>query len=221
MVNPALMKGESAAGMLNANLRLGGSAQKPLVFGRLALDRAKVQGHWMPFDMADAQLAMNFNGMSSTLEGLLSTTRGQLNLAGDADWRDINAWRARIAAKGDKLRITVPPMVRLDVSPDVVFEATPQLFTLDGKVDVPWARIVVHELPESAVGVSCDEVMLNDHLKPVQPKSASIPINSNLMIHVGNNVRLDAFGLKARLTGDLKVAQDKQGLGLNGQINIP
>ncbi|MCQ7044145.1 translocation/assembly module TamB domain-containing protein, partial [Escherichia coli] len=42
-----------------------------------------------------------------------------------------------------------------------------------------------------------------------------------LTIHVGNNVRLEAFGLKARLTGDLKVAQDKQGLGLNGQINIP
>ncbi|WP_256739891.1 translocation/assembly module TamB domain-containing protein, partial [Cronobacter sakazakii] len=50
---------------------------------------------------------------------------------------------------------------------------------------------------------------------------ASIPINSNLIVHVGNNVRIDAFGLKARLTGDLKVAQDKQGLGLNGQINIP
>ena len=91
LINPALMKGESAAGMLNANLRTGGSAQKPLVFGRLALDRAKVQGHWMPFDMTDARLAVNFNGMTSTLEGLLSTTRGQLNLAGDADWRDINA----------------------------------------------------------------------------------------------------------------------------------
>jgi autotransporter translocation and assembly factor TamB len=34
-------------------------------------------------------------------------------------------------------------MVRLDVSPDVVFTATPSLFNLDGKVDVPWARIVV------------------------------------------------------------------------------
>lgn len=32
---------------------------------------------------------------------------------------------------------------------------------------------------------------------------------------------MDAFGLKARLTGILKVIQDKQGLGLNGQINIP
>ncbi len=86
---------------------------------------------------------------------------------------------------------------------------------------MPWARIVVHEVPESAVGVSSDEVMLNENLKPIQPKSAAIPINSNLTVHVGNNVRLDAFGLKARLTGDLKVAQDKQGLGLNGQINIP
>jgi autotransporter translocation and assembly factor TamB len=33
-----------------------------------------------------------------------------------------------------------------DVSPDVVFTATPSLFNLDGKVDVPWARIVVNEV---------------------------------------------------------------------------
>lgn len=97
----------------------------------------------------------------------------------------------------------------------------PQLFSLNGKVDIPWARITVQELPESAVGVSSDEVMLDDQLKPIQPKTASIPINSNLMIHVGNDVRLDAFGLKARLKGDLKVVQDKKGLGLNGQIDIP
>ncbi|MFN2995056.1 autotransporter assembly complex protein TamB [Serratia plymuthica] len=221
MINPALMDGEKAAGMLNANLRLGGSAQKPLVYGRLALDKVDIDGHWMPFDMTDGRLVVNFDGMTSTLEGLIGTTRGQLNLSGDADWRDINAWRARIAAKGDKLRVTVPPMIRIDVSPDLVFEATPQLFSLNGSVNIPWARIMVQELPESAVGVSSDEVMLDDQLKPIQPKTAAIPINSNLMIHVGNDVRLDAFGLKAKLKGDLKVVQDKNGLGLNGQIDIP
>jgi translocation and assembly module TamB len=82
---------------------------------------------------------------------------------------------------------------------------------------VPWARIVVHDLPESAVGTSSDEVMLNADLKPEKPKSAAIPINSNLIVHVGNNVRMDAFGLKARLTGDLKVTQDQQGLALTGK----
>ncbi|VTR29710.1 Family of uncharacterised function (DUF490) [Serratia fonticola] len=141
LLNPILTQGEKAAGMLNANLQLGGNAQNPLVFGRLALDKVAIVGHWMPFDMTEGRLALNFNGMTSTLEGLLATTHGQLNLSGDADWRDINAWRARIAAKGDRLRVTLPPMVRIDVSPDVVFEATPQLFSLNGSVGIPWARI--------------------------------------------------------------------------------
>lgn len=221
MVNPIFSRGEKATGMLNANLRLGGDVQSPQMFGRLQLSSLDVDGNFMPFDMQPSQISMNFNGTRSTLAGVVSTHQGKINLSGDADWSQIDNWRARVAAKGSRVRITVPPMVRLDVSPDVVFEATPSLFTLDGRVDVPWARIVVHDLPESAVGVSSDEVMLNNNLQPENPQSASIPINSNLTIHVGNNVRMSAFGLKARLTGDLKVAQDKQGLGLNGQINIP
>lgn len=221
MINPILSDGEKAAGTLNANLRLGGNAKSPLVFGRLALDNVDVDGSWMPFDITEGRLVMNFDGMTSTLEGLIRTSQGQLNLSGDADWRDINAWRARIAAKGNKLRVTVPPMVRIDVSPDIVFEATPQLFTLNGSVDIPWARITVQEVPENAVGVSSDEVMLNNDLKPISPRTASIPINSNLVIRVGNDVRLNAFGLKARLQGNLKMIQDQRGLGLNGQINIP
>ncbi|MGP2517691.1 autotransporter assembly complex protein TamB [Yersinia sp. 2545 StPb PI] len=221
MINPILSDGEKAAGTLNANLRLGGNAKSPLVFGRLALDNVDVDGSWMPFDITEGRLVMNFDGMTSTLEGLIRTSQGQLNLSGDADWRDINAWRARIAAKGNKLRVTIPPMVRIDVSPDIVFEATPQLFTLNGSVDIPWARITVQEVPENAVGVSSDEVMLNNDLKPISPRTASIPINSNLVIRVGNDVRLNAFGLKARLQGNLKMIQDQRGLGLNGQINIP
>ncbi|ORJ51963.1 translocation and assembly module TamB [Kluyvera intermedia] len=221
MANAIFTRGEKAAGTLNANLRLGGNLQSPQLVGQMQLNGVDVEGNFMPFDMQPSQLAMNFNGTTSTLQGVVRTRRGQINLSGDADWSQINNWRARVAAQGSNVRITVPPMVRLDVSPDLVFEATPTLFTLDGRVDVPWARIVVHDLPESAVGTSSDEVMLNADLKPEKPKSAAIPINSNLIVHVGNNVRMDAFGLKARLTGDLKVTQDQQGLGLNGQINIP
>ncbi|GHD94196.1 translocation/assembly module TamB [Pseudocitrobacter faecalis] len=221
MINPIFAKGEKAAGTLNANLRLGGDVQGPQLFGQMQLNGVDLDANFMPFDMQPSQIAMNFNGTRSTLQGEVVTQQGRISLSGNADWTQIDNWRASVAAKGSRVRITVPPMVRLDVSPDVVFNATPSLFTLDGSVDVPWARIVVHDVPESAVGVSSDEVMLNDQLQPENPKTASIPINSNLTIHVGNNVRLDAFGLKARLTGDLKVAQDKQGLGLNGQINIP
>jgi len=221
MLNPALMQGEKIAGVLSSNLRLGGNLQKPQVFGQLGLRNVDVDGSFMPVDLTAANLNMVFNGMSSTLEGLIQTSQGQIALNGDADWSQLDAWRARVAAKGDKVRVTVPPMVRMDVSPDLVFEATPQLFNLDGRVDIPWARITVQEVPESAVGVSSDEVLLDKDLKPIAPKSTAIPINSNLIIHVGNDVRLSAFGLKAKLNGDLKLVQDKRGLGLNGQINIP
>lgn len=221
MINAIFSRGEKAEGMLNANLRLAGNAQSPQLFGQMKLDGLDMEGNFMPFEMQPSQVAMNFNGMSSSLQGVVRTAQGQINLSGDADWSQLDNWRARIAAQGSRVRITVPPMVRLDVSPDVVFEATPSLFTLNGRVDVPWARIVVHDVPESAVGVSSDEVMLDENLQPKETQTAGIPINSNLTIHVGNNVRLDAFGLKARLTGDLRVAQDRQGLGLNGQITIP
>ena len=221
LFNPALAKGEQITGMLNSQLRLSGNLQNPRVYGQTTLDGLDINANFMPVDMTSANLKLVFNGVSSTLEGLIQTRQGNLNLTGNADWAQIDNWRARVAAKGEKIRVTVPPMVRMDVSPDLVFEATPAAFNLDGRVDIPWARITVQQVPESAVGVSPDLVMLNENLQPIQPKTTSIPINSNFIIHVGNDVRLSAFGLNARLTGDLKVLQDKNGLGLNGQINIP
>lgn len=221
LFNPVLMRGEQVAGMLNSSLRLGGNLQRPLVYGQLGLRNVDVEGSFMPVDLTSANLTMAFNGMSSTLEGLIQTARGQINLDGNADWSQLDNWRAHIAARGDRVRVTVPPMVRMDVSPDLTFDASPVAFTLDGKVDVPWARIIVQDVPESATGVSSDEVLLDENLQPVTAQTAAIPINSNLTIHVGDDVRLSAFGLKAKLNGDLKLVQDKRGLGLNGQINIP
>ncbi|MBT0724158.1 translocation/assembly module TamB [Rosenbergiella sp. S61] len=221
MLNPALSKGESVQGVLSSQLRLGGSLQNPQVFGQLALKNAKALTSAMPVELTDANLSMVFNGMSSTLEGLIQTAHGNLNLSGNADWRQLDNWHAHIAAKGEKIRVTVPPMVRMDVSPDLTFDATPTAFNLDGRVDIPWARIVVQDVPESAVGVSSDEVMLDEHLQPIKPTTTGMAINSNLIIHVGDDVKLSAFGLNARLNGDLKVGQGKNGLGLNGQINIP
>ena len=82
-----------------------------------------------------------------------------------------------VAANGNKLRVSLPPMVRIDVNPDLVFEANPHLLKLDGRIDIPWARIVVQELPESAVSASSDEVMLDKELQPIAPKQTSIPIH--------------------------------------------
>jgi translocation and assembly module TamB len=130
----------------------------------------------MPFDMQPSQLAMNFNGTRSTLQGTVNTRQGQINLSGDADWSRSMAgancgerqpgadYRAADGASG------------CVAGCGLYRHAEP--VHLDG-ADVPWARIVVNDVPESAVGVS-DEVMLDKNLKPIKQQSAGIPINSNL-----------------------------------------
>lgn len=221
LLKPMLVKGEKAAGAINANLRFGGNAKSPQIYGRFGFDKLSLDGHWIPVTINDSDIVLNFNGTNSTLLGNIKTEKSELKLGGNADWRDINAWWAKITAKGDRIRIDMPPMIKIDVSPDLVFEATPTMLNLSGSVKVPWARISVKELPESAVGVSSDEVMFDNQLKPITAQNSGMQINSNLEIDIGNDVALDAFGLKAKLKGILRIVQNKRGLGIHGQISLP
>lgn len=221
LIKPLLGDKEIANGNLNANLRLGGNANNPLLNGNLALSGLEIRTSMIPFDIKGGYLGIVFNGTSSVMSGQITTPEGYLNINGDADWRKIDAWHAKVMAVGNNLRVSIPPMVKVDVQPDIVFEASPSLLTLNGSVTIPWARIVVQDIPESAVGASSDVVMLDSNLKPISKTSTPIPIQTNLDIKIGNDVTLDAFGLKARLTGMLKVLQSKHGLSLNGQIDIP
>ncbi len=75
MINPIFTRGEKAAGMVSANLRLGGDVQSPQLFGQLQVTGVDIDGNFMPFDMQPSQLAVNFNGMRSTLAGTVRTSR--------------------------------------------------------------------------------------------------------------------------------------------------
>lgn len=128
---------------------------------------------------------------------------------------------ANLHASGRDILLTVPPYAKVTVSPDVSLAASAERLSLTGRIDVPAAMITVADLPSSAAGVSSDEVLLDRHMKPKVSKTASIPIDSSIVVHMGDKIFIDAFGLKARLSGDLKVTQDaKRGLGLNGQVNV-
>lgn len=222
MLKPLLSQGELVDGLVNAALCFGGDVQSPELYGQLALERLVMKGNFMPFAMTDSKLLLSFLGTSFTLQGLIGTTHGQITLTGSADWSQIAAWRVHINVQGNRVRITVPPIACLDVSPNIVFEATPTLFEFNGEVAIPSARIEVKDMLQSVVGVSNDELLLDDNLNPASAneRSSAVSISSNLLVHVGDEVTIDAFGLKGRLKGDLRVVQDKQRIGLNGQINI-
>ena len=120
-------------------------------------------------------------------------------------------------------------MAKLKVSPNVVVKASPKLLDLSGNVDIPWARIAIESLPDNAEPVSEDEVILNGPRKSKEElinrqfaseTKSGMQIQSDLKIKIGDDVHLDAYGLKTNLNGLLSVKQDKGKLGLFGQINL-
>lgn len=224
MVNPLLSAGEKAEGVIFGDLHFGGTLPAPTLTGETGIRDARIDSTKLPFEMLPSYVTLRFGGRESVLEGLLKTPKGEVNIAGNASWETLETWRAKVSVKSKTLRLTVPPMAELDLSTYVSFEALPEKFRLEGLLSVPWARITVQELPESAVAVSEDEVRLDrpgSWRKAADSDKKPVPLESALFIVVGDDVRVDAMGLKARLTGKLSVAQTQNSLGLNGQITVP
>lgn len=224
MVNPLLSAGEKAEGVIFGDLRFGGTLLAPTLTGETGIRDARVDSTKLPFEMLPSYVTLRFGGRDSVLEGLLKTPKGEVNIAGNASWETLEAWRAKVSVKSKTLRLTIPPMAELDLSTYVSFEALPEKYRLEGLLSVPWARITVQELPESAVAVSEDEVRLDrpgSWRKAADANKKSVPLESALFIVLGDDVRVDAMGLKASLTGKLNVAQTQNSLGLNGQITVP
>lgn len=221
LVNSFLSPGESAEGQWFGNLRFAGTLEEPLIYGRTGLFNAKLDSTKLPFEMLPSDIKLTFNGNSSTLEGHLKTPQGEVALNGSADWRTIGEGKAIVTTKGSNLRVTLPPDIEFDLTTDVTCEASSDLIKLDGAISIPWAKVSVSKLPASAVDVSDDVVRLDRPRAKKKAAGKPIPIESNLRIHIGDNVRVEAMGLKARLTGNLNVIQDNGTLGLTGQISVP
>ena len=87
----------------------------------------------------------------------------------------------------------------------MVVKASPKLLDLSGNVDIPWARIAIESLPDNAEPVSEDEVILNGPRKSKEKlinrqfaseTKSGMQIQSDLKIKIGDDVHLDAYGLK-------------------------
>ncbi|VFP87526.1 translocation/assembly module TamB domain-containing protein [Candidatus Erwinia haradaeae] len=220
LLNAILMPGETISGIINTHLHLGGSLKKPQVFGNMLLSNASFDTGFIPMKLSTAKVDILFNGVTSNLRGVMKTEQGTIIFHGITDWSQLNNWHTRISVTGNRVRCTVPPILKMDIIPDLTFEAAPKSLTLVGDIYIPWARFLLQTAPLTISRVSSDEILLDSDLKPIAPRSMTIPISSRLRIHIGNDVILKAFGLQGKLHGNLKITQNKKGLGLYGQIKI-
>ncbi|MGF1725148.1 autotransporter assembly complex protein TamB [Photobacterium nomapromontoriensis] len=220
-LKPLLIDYHTFDGQVDANLMVSGPVMHPAVNGLLKVSNVKAVGRTVPLDVEKADITATFNGYQAVLNGEVITPDGKLNLKGDGDWHDLSEWRTQLKVNGRELEVTVPPMLAVKVSPDLTIKATPKRAEVTGSIAIPWGRITVDQLPKSAVAVSKDEILLNANLQPIKEKKKSpFAIKTNILVRIGDDVQLSAFGLKSGLVGDLNIRQSDKGPLVYGEINL-
>ena len=205
---------------LSSDLKVQGSLMHPQVFGSFTVDDMQVKGDITPVDIKDGRIGLDFDGYSANLDAAIVTPDGQLDVEGKGQWQDLEAWSTQVRVFADDLMVDVPPMVKVKVVPDMTIDVSPKLARITGDISLPWGRIVVEELPPSAVGVSSDQVILNKDLQPEGETKVPFNVETNINISIGDDFKLSAFGLEGDLVGKLNVAQRDQGPFITGEVNI-
>ena len=203
-------------GILSAKTMLAGTVKKPQAFGELAIEQGMVITESNIVSISDLSTKLKLQGTKGVIDGSMKVGDGTLNLGGHLNL-DQQPPEGLITLKGQEIEVHYPGLFEVKVSPDLQF-ALGKAMELKGKVVIPWARIEVKELPKSAIKVSDDAVVIKDG-DPNGEQEQSAPFSINLEIVLGDDIALDAYGLKTNLGGRLYLTQRAgQALGGNGSI---
>ncbi|WP_421300273.1 translocation/assembly module TamB domain-containing protein [Aeromonas veronii] len=213
---PLIPEVRSLQGIISADARFDGTLAAPLLFGQLNLRDGEVQTHSDMVTLTKLVTRLKIEGNRAELDGSMLVGKGPLALGGWLSWAKMPV-SGSLTIQGKDLEAQYPGMGRVRVSPDIAVSLGEET-RITGQVDIPWARILVKSLPDSAVAVSDDVTVVYDDLPPA-PKEASLPLAMKVAIRLGNDVKLDAMGLKTDVSGGLNIRQDpEKPLAGNGQL---
>lgn len=161
-----------------------------------------------------------------------SAESGSGNLRIQGDLNDPYNARRRLSLQviGNDFELFNREDLELRISPDMAVTASQQVVHLSGRVDIPLLDLELNALPESAVDVSRDAVIVSypaerpDLARSIATAESTfydIPVTTDLMVSLGEQVNFAGFGLDTRLDGNLSIRQGANGSNLTyGELSV-
>ena len=196
---------DKLTGLLNASIKLSGDTFSPNINGNLALTKLAVMAPFVPFTITDGNINVDFDDLSARVNGqIVDDKQGQLAVNGLLDWQKETELALNLS--GQAFRVALEPNLWLSITPNMNINVADKFAQVSGSVEVVDGRIKVKQLPEGAVSVSDDEFIIDGPVK----QNKSIPLNYalDLYIVIHDKVRIDSFGLRSKLKGDLLFKQE-------------
>ena len=193
---------DRSSGILDATLAVGGTLGEPRFNGEFHVRDGRFDLYRTNLQLSSVTLDGRFVGDELVFDGSGKTAKGTLGLDGRFTWPD-GVMTGQMRLKGDQLMVADTPDFRVIASPDLLFTAGADGFDVTGEVLIPLARITPRDL-STTVSTSSDERIVGTEVGDAGPSTLG-RVRSRINVVLGDDVRVDSWGLKARLGGAIAV----------------
>lgn len=221
------------AGTLRGNARVRGNRDMPQLDARLQLQGGSFE---LPvYGLQIADVSVNVQSTTSAgsntvvVDARANSGEGSLLLDARVDNALADARTFSATLSGTDFLAFNADYAVATISPDLRLDYTGNDVSVAGIITVPRMNLdlagLLGDIGTNAVGVSRDVVIVKtaegEDPQALQAQE-SLPLNVNVMLVLGDDVKLQGFGLDARLNGDLTLEQTpNRPLLVYGELGIP
>ncbi|MBC54722.1 MAG: hypothetical protein CMQ34_12900 [Gammaproteobacteria bacterium] len=206
----------NVTGELEGQLNLQGTLQQPVIGGDLILSDAAFVMPSLGLDMRAIDVTLSSDDANAfSLAGYAESGDGSLEFSSDI-LRPFSEERSlTMQLAGSNFVIADMPDLSVAISPDLRGTASMAGIDINGQLLIPHVDARITTLPESAVDVSSDTVIVaaddGSNIRNAAQTNRGIladtPVSGNIQLILGEDVNIAGFGLNAQLSGQLDIDQ--------------
>lgn len=204
-------------GLVEGHVSLRGTRGQPSLGGEATLSDFK--GEFPALGLTLEQGKGSFTAQpdgSAKIAAQANSGQGTLFVDGGLSWFG-DAQPLQLHIHGENVLLSNTSELRIIANPDLDFTLAGTAMQLRGSVHVPEGDIDLERL-DRGTSVSADVVVLD----PVDPEDAATsPLDMDLTVSLGENVKMAGFGLKGALAGKMQVwARPGREMTANGGLEV-
>ncbi|OGO97428.1 MAG: hypothetical protein A3F41_05250 [Coxiella sp. RIFCSPHIGHO2_12_FULL_44_14] len=202
-------------GELSAHLTLSGTVKKPIAHGKINLAQGRIRIPQWHLILTHVTMDLNWQGLTANYEIKAYSQKQTLHAMGKTQF-DQPGIPTSLSLTGTEVLIMDTPEYIVYASPQLTFLIKDKQIDIQGDIGIPKASLTPSHLSE-AVSLPDDIVFEGKAAEKLSPWKMTLHLN----LSVGNQVKVDAFGLSGQLTGKLLLTKTPtQGYLASGKLNL-
>lgn len=195
------------SGSLRGVFDIGGTLSQPEIDGMLQLSEGSMHVPEAGISLTDLNLELRNSGLEGlNISGSVVSGPGRMEVQGEARMTPDGKFPVKLRIEGEDFQALHRTDVQALISPRLDVFMVDQRLIITGDLVVPSALVQLAELPPQAVSVSRDEIIV-DAGEPEAEDAGGMTTVARIRLQLGDDVRISGYGLEARLSGDVQVAE--------------